>query len=160
MKARLRALGLVAALSVLASCASFGSLLERPEVSLVSLTPEPSSGLEQRFRVELRISNPNTRALEVTGLRFELELNDRRLARGQSGEGVRVPRLGDATLGVDATTTLLDVLRQVSGIPGTKEIRYRISGRVFLAGFFPPWIDFDHSDVLVTLPEAVPRGSP
>ena len=154
---RLAALALAAgAVLGLGACASFGSFLESPQVSLVNITPEPASGFEQRFRVELRLTNPNERDLEVEGLRFELELNDQRLARGQTGDAVTVPRLGDATIAVNATTTLLDVFRQVMALPGTKEVRYRVTGRVFLAGFFPPYVDFDDSDTLVTLPEAVP----
>lgn len=123
---------------------------------MVSLTPEASGGFEQRFRVGLRLSNPNQVPLEVEGLRFELELNGQRLARGQTGDAVVVPRLGDAVLTLSATTTLLDVFRQVTAMPGTTEIRYRVSGRVFLKGFLPPYVDFDDADTLVTLPEALP----
>ena len=158
-----RTLALLASMGVvllLSSCASFGSLLESPGVSVVNITPEPSGGFEQRFRVELRLTNPNQTPLEVEGLRFELELNGQRLARGQTGDAVRVPRLGDATLEVTASTTLLDVFRQVMAIPGTSDVRYRVSGRVFLKGFFPPYVDFDDSDTLVTLPEPVPAPVP
>lgn len=146
----------IAAAFFLSSCASFGSLLESPDVSVVNLTPEPASGFEQRFRVELRLTNPNDVPLEVDGLRFELELNGQRLARGQTGEAVTVPRLGDATITVNASTTVLDVFRQVMAIPGTKEVRYRVKGRVYLAGLFPPYVDFDDSDTLLTLPEPLP----
>ena len=43
-----RALLVAAGLSVFSGCASFGSLMEAPEVSVVNLQPEASSGFEQR----------------------------------------------------------------------------------------------------------------
>lgn len=151
-----------AALGLAPGCASFGSLLESPEVSVVNLQPEPSTGLEQRFKVDLRLSNPNQSPLDVDGLRFELEVNGQRLARGQTGDSVHVPRLGDAMLSVHATTTLMDVFRQVWALQKAKGVRYRVTGRVFLEGLFPPYLDFEHEDELVTLPEPttapLPKG--
>jgi LEA14-like dessication related protein len=125
-------------------------------VSVVDLQPEAATGFEQRFRVELRISNPNERELEVDGLRFELDVNGQRLARGQTGDAVTVPRLGDATLSVLTTTTLLDVFRQVVALPNAKGVRYRVAGRVYLKGIFPPYVDFEHEDALVDLPDLAP----
>ena len=142
----------MAALALSFGCASFGSLMESPEVSVVNLEPEAASGFEQRFKVDLRITNPNERPLEVDGLRFELDVNGQRLARGQTGDSVSVPRLGDAVISVSATTTLLDVFRQVWAAQKAKGVRYRVSGRVFLKGLFPPYVDFEHEDELVTLP--------
>jgi LEA14-like dessication related protein len=151
-----RALLVAAGLSVFPGCASFGSLMEAPEVSVVNLVPEASSGFEQRFKVDLRITNPNERPLEVDGLRFELDLNGQRLARGQSGDSVTVPRLGDAVISVNATTTLLDVFRQVWAMQKAKSVRYRVEGRVFLKGLLPPYVDFEREDELMTLPEPAP----
>lgn len=156
-----RALLVTAGLFVFSGCASFGSLMEAPEVSVVNLVPEASSGFEQRFKIDLRITNPNERPFEVDGLRFELDLNGQRLARGQSGNSVTVPRLGDAVISVNATTTLLDVFRQVWAMQKAKSVRYRVEGRVFLKGLLPPYIDFEHEDELMTLPEPVspaPKG--
>jgi LEA14-like dessication related protein len=158
-----RARGLLAALAAAAfglGCASFGSVLESPEVSVVNLVPEASTGFEQRFKLDLRLTNPNDRALEVDGLRFELDVNDQRLARGQTGDSVTVPRLGDAMLSVTATTTLMDVFRQVWALQKANGVRYRVSGRVFLKGLFPPYVDFDHEDELVTLPDPTPAPAP
>lgn len=144
---------LLAAGGLSTGCASFGSLLEPPEVSVANLVPEASSGFEQRFLVELRITNPNQRPLEIDGLRFELDVNGERLARGQTGDSVTVPRLGDAVLSVHATTTLLDVLRQVWAAQAAKGVRYRVAGRVFLKGLLPPHVDFEHEGELLAAPQ-------
>lgn len=149
-----------AGLGLLFGCASFGSFLEPPAVTVVNVQPEASGGLEQRFKLDLRIANPNSAPLEVDGLRFELDVNGQRLARGQTGDSVTVPRLGDAILSVHATTTLMDVFRQVRAMQKSKGVRYHASGRVFLKGFFPPYIDFENEDELLTLPEPLPVPAP
>lgn len=153
-----RLLAAAVCLGLATGCASFGTLIEAPEVSVVNIQPEAASGFEQRFQVDLRIANPNERPLEVDGLRFELEVNGERLARGQTGDSVSVPRLGDAVIRVHTTTTLLDVFRQVWAAQEAKGVRYRIEGRVFLKGIFPPYIDFDHEDELIRLPEPTTGG--
>jgi hypothetical protein len=66
---------------------------------------------------------------------------------------VSVPRLGDATLSVDAATGILDVVRQLAALQDAKGLRYRVSGRLFLKGLFPPYLDFDREDELLALPE-------
>jgi LEA14-like dessication related protein len=102
-----------------AGCASVSSL-EAPEVrvtSLQMLEPVPGS-LEQRFAVGLRLVNPNNRAIAVDGLDFELDLNDRRLARGVTNNPFELPRLGEAETLVVVTTSLFDVLRQAIDFAG------------------------------------------
>lgn len=141
-------------------CASFGTVLEPPGVTVVNIEPLSTTGFEQRFQVDLRLSNPNERPLEVDGLRFDLEVNGQRLARGQTGTAVTVPRLGDAMLSVEATTTILDVFKQVMAMQTAKGIRYRVTGRVFLKGIFPPSVDFENEDELVKLPEPAPPVAP
>ena len=141
-------------------CASLGTVLEAPGVTVVNIEPLNATGFEQRFQVDLRLSNPNERALEVDGLRFDLDVNDQRLARGQTGTEVTVPRLGDALLSVEATTTILDVFKQVMAMQTAKGIRYRVTGRVFLKGLFPPYVDFENEDELMKLPEPAPPVAP
>lgn len=160
MLRRLRTLLVAAVALVAAGCASFGSFLEPPEVSVAGIEALPSGGFEQRFRVQLRLSNPNDRSLAIDGLRFRLEVNGQPLMRGQTGDAVLVPRLGDAVLAVDATTTLLDVVRQVIAIQQAQAVRYRVTGRVYLQGWLPPALDFENEDELVTLPSPDPTPAP
>lgn len=109
--------------------------LEPPDVSLVSLAPEDGGPFEQRVRVVLRLTNPNNEDLEFEGLRFQLELNERPFTRGVSNESVTVPRLGEATVEVIATTTLIDWVRQIGALTDQRDLDfpYALEGRLFLA---------------------------
>ncbi|MGI9592581.1 MAG: LEA type 2 family protein [Myxococcota bacterium] len=113
-----------------------GEPLEPPEVTLVNVTPVAATAFEQRVKVVLRLTNPNNRDLAIEGLRFSLELNEQPFTRGVSDEGVTLPRLGEETLEVVATTTLIDLMRQVKVMANRQDLDfpYYIEGRIFLGG--------------------------
>jgi LEA14-like dessication related protein len=147
--ARLFALLLVLAA---AGCASVSSL-EAPEVRVTTLQllePAPGS-LEQRFAVGLRLVNPNNRAIAVDGLDFELELNDRRLARGVTNNPFELPRLGEAETLVVVTTSVFDVLRQAIDFASRPDapMDYRVRGRLHLGSGFVRTVPFDHRGKLL-----------
>jgi len=146
-----RILVLILALAV-AGCASV-SALEAPEVrvtSLQMLEPLPGS-LEQRFAVGLRVINPNNRAIAVDGLDFELDLNDRRLARGVTNNPFELPRLGEADTLVVVTTSVFDVLRQAIDLAARPDaaMDYRLRGRLHLGSGFVRTVPFDHRGKLL-----------
>lgn len=123
----------------LVGCVSLGIGLGALEANLVDLEPLESTAFEQRFRVLLRLRNPNDRPVEIDGLRFDLELNGERLATGLSDQTLTLPRLGDAVIEVTTTTTLLDLLRQAlalneRGRDPVPALDYALYGRVYLAG--------------------------
>jgi LEA14-like dessication related protein len=138
-------------LLVSAGCASMATL-EAPEVQLTRiqvLEPLPGS-LEQRFEVGLRVINPNNRAVTVDGLDFELDLNERRLARGVSNQRFELPRLGEAETSILVTTSVLDVLRQAMALGSRPDapMDYRLRGRLHLGSGFVRSIPFDHRGLL------------
>ena len=99
----------------------------------MGLDPLETGAFEQRFRIDLRVQNPNDFDVEIDGIDVELQLNDTRLTRGLSNEAVTLPRLGEARLSVEATTTLLDLFRQIGSVGSRRNLSYRIWGRIYLA---------------------------
>ncbi len=142
MKRRLTLAGAAAVAAALglglAGCASLGIGLRPLEANLVDLEPLESTAFEQRFRVLLRLRNPNDRPVEIDGLRFQLSFNGERLATGLSDQAVTLPRLGDAVVEVTTTTTLLDLLNQAlalneRSLDQAPALDYALDGRVYLA---------------------------
>lgn len=103
-----------------------------PEVHMVDLRLLESSVFEQRFRVDLRIGNPNDFDLPLDGLTFDLEVNGEDFARGFSNERVTVPRLGEERISVVASTTLIDLVRQMQLLAERGDLTYRLSGTAYL----------------------------
>ena len=131
---------LLAALAVVglavAGCAGIGQQIEPPEVFVVGLEPLQGGNFEQRFRIDLRVQNPNDFELEINGLDFELDLNGIRLTRGLSNQVVTIPRLGEEIVPVSATTTVFDLVRQVVNAASLEGVEYEVRGRLFLSN--PP----------------------
>ena len=119
---------------LIASCSTMPKDFEPPRVHIADLTPKEMAIFEQRFDVKLRIQNPNDVDLSVTGLRFDIDLNEREFANGMSGQRVTVPRFGSEVVDVEVFTTLASFLRQVQDLnAGTgQKVRYRLKGTAFV----------------------------
>ncbi|MFQ5774819.1 MAG: LEA type 2 family protein [Kiloniellaceae bacterium] len=120
-------------LLTLASCA-VPERTEPPQVSLADIRLLEGGVLEQRLRVELRVGNPNNFDLPLDGMTFALELNDRPFAQGFTNRSVTVPRLGEVTVPIVASTTLLDMLQQALAFGQRADLSYRLEGVAYLKG--------------------------
>jgi len=101
---------------------------------------------EQRLQVDLRVRNPNDFDLEVTGLDFTLHLNDQRLARGLTNKASTIPRLGDAVMSVETTTSTLDVVRQFLNLSKRQDVTYLVEGVLYVQG---ARLSFENKGVLI-----------
>lgn len=135
---------------LLAACATVVS--KPPAVSLAGVGLESISLFEQRYVLQLRVTNPNDRDIPVDGLAFEVELNGMHFASGVSNQAVTIPRLGEALLEVRATSNLASFMRQWRDLEkgGRSGLDYRIKGSLRVSGYGA--VPFDHKGE-VALPE-------
>jgi LEA14-like dessication related protein len=143
--------------ALLAGCATVGTLDEPPTVSLVHIEPEEFQLLEQRYRITLRVLNPNDAPLTVRGLSYEIHLNDRLFGNGVSGERVTIPAYGDETISVTLVSNLARVYEQFRQLTESEEviISYAIMGRLSVEGALGK-VPFDYEGELDL---AAPGGS-
>ena len=120
-------IGIVLFLS-LAGCASWFTKGEPPDVLVTNITPLEATAFEQRLQVDLRIRNPNDFDLMMTGIDFTLNVNGKRLARGLGNQEVTIPRLSDAVISVQTSTSTFDLIRQFMGFSQKQDLSYDISG--------------------------------
>jgi len=134
------------ALLVASGCGGTPFGMEAPHVTLAGLSVVEPGVLEQRYGLRLRIQNPNPAEIQVSGLSFEIELNDQAFARGVSNRPATVPGLGEAVLEVEAVSTLESLLRQVMELQQNPErpLRYRLRGKLYGGSWSIPY-PFDHS---------------
>ena len=123
----LRIVSIVLAL-LLGGCAQYKPV----DVFVIGLQPAEGSPLEQRIRVDLRIQNPNDQAIEAHGMQVRLDVNGARLARGVSDAAFTVPRLGETTTSIVATTSLFDLAKQIVALSGTQSFRYVLEGDIYV----------------------------
>lgn len=122
---------------MLAGCAGLSGLSQKPEVSLAGIELAEFKLFEQRFKMKLRIQNPNDVDLMLNGLTFDVDLGGQPFAKGLPERAVTVPRLGEAILEVQATSNLASVLKQLRELKknGRERVDYRLSGRVDVDGY-------------------------
>lgn len=118
--------------SLLAGCAVFRTDVEPPIVTLADLGVREMGLFEQRYRLRLRIQNPNDFALHIRGLSYDLDLNGREFARGVSAQDVTVPGFGEALIEVDAVSNLARVVDQVLDFGKQGALSYRLAGQLRL----------------------------
>ena len=149
----LAALFLVVLVSLsLAGCASL-AYREPVRINVVGLEPIPGEGMEMRFKVKLRVQNPNETAIDFDGLALDLDLNGRPFATGVSDGAGSVPRFGETLIEIPVSVSAIAVVRQALGViegDGKAEVPYALRGR--LAGGLLGGMRFSDSGTL-KLPE-------
>ena len=100
-------------------------------VTLAGVEPLPGEGLEVRFRLKLRVQNPNEGAIDYQGLSVTLDLGGSTLASGVSPEAGRVPGFGEQVIELPVTVSAMAALRQVFGFAtgSSRSLDYVLRGR-------------------------------
>ncbi len=105
----------LATLWLLSGCANLVPT-QPPKVSLVYLKRLPPEGLDQRFLLGLRLSNPNKKALPLRSLHYKVSLNGRELVTGMSGPLPTIAAQGDTLVELDARMNLINAVLRLGEI--------------------------------------------
>lgn len=149
-----------AAVLLLGLAACSGAEPVPPQVRVVDLRLLESSVFEQRFEIDLRIGNPNDFDLPLDGLTFDLEVNGEDFARGFSNQRVTVPRLSEERISVTASTTLIELVRQMQLLAERGDLTYRISGIAYLESFARRDAPYETEGTFRLLGRRQPPGQP
>jgi len=140
-----------------AGCAAVDDVVP-PRVNLVNIVPAASSGVfEQRFLVDLRISNANDFDIPLDGLSFEMDVNGDYFATGLSNRKVVVPRLGSAIVSVETTANSFDLFRQILNAVRTGSVEYSIKGTAIVDRLRTRTVPFRQNGNLNFVPDPVGR---
>ncbi len=120
--------------AVLAGCAGTGRISEPPYISLSNINLLNMNVFEQRYRIMMRIQNPNDVVIPIKGMSFRIFINDQDFAHGVSNKPVIIPEFGEEVIEIDATSDLTSILRQFQDLMsgGTKKVSYRLTGKAKL----------------------------
>ncbi len=137
---------LIQLLVISSGCAVFRQT-EPPDVSLVNLQLEDLTLFEQRYRVTLRIQNPNAFALPIDRVHYEIHLEGDLLAQGNSVSPFTVPAHGDARFDVVVTSSLMRTARHAARLleQGRTQLRYEMKGYADIDRSFAGRVHFEDS---------------
>lgn len=135
--------------SLLTACAHPFARVQSPSVSVAQFQLLDAKVLEQRYRLQLRIQNPNSFALPIAGMHYRLFLNGVEFARGVSNQSVNIPAFSERTMEVDMVSTIGTVIDQIQRWKRDSEngLRYRLAGEADVATSFAP-VSFEYRGVI------------
>jgi LEA14-like dessication related protein len=132
---------------LLGGCSTFAPKLETPQLSLLGIQMMSTDMFAQKFRVRVKVENPNDLELPVRGLDYKIILMGDSFADGVSSDRFVVPALGEAEFDMVVTTNFVSSLgRLISRVGGGKleNLDYEIAGEVLLDKGFVKKIPFNH----------------
>ena len=132
----------------LAGCSTLAPRLEPPELTVVGVEVVKADLLQQQLRVRMRVHNPNDRALPVRGIDYTVQVAGEDFAHGDSERDFTVPALGQTEFDVNVFANAAPMLLRFMAAGGREPLRYRLRGRVQLAGGFIRSLPFDESGVI------------
>ncbi len=122
---------LVAVSLLLSACA-----VTEPSVEayVVKVMPLPSSLLEQRARLTVRLQNLTDVPINAEGIDVRFIVNDRQLARGVAAQNIPIAGLSETTVSLNVSSRAIDTIRQIIGMQEREEYSYRLKGRLHATG--------------------------
>lgn len=90
--------------------------------------------LDQRMLLTLRLTNPNDFDISIDGLKAQMEVNGQLFAFGVSNYRTTLPRLSSSVVPLEATISMMDLVRQVLSLGQTRNFGYVLYGGVFVVG--------------------------
>src|ERR1700733_3442488 len=102
------------AVLALAACATLGSRLVAPKVTVEAIAVGGVRGNDALVTLSLRLENPNTVDLTIQSLRFGLSVNDIAVTSGTTVQGETIVAGGSAVIDVETHTNINAVLKLIT----------------------------------------------
>jgi len=120
------------AVLTLSGCALLPWSAVAPTVHVVGIERVAGEALERRFQLMLRVQNPNPRPIDFKGLALTLELNNRTVGQGVTGELGNVPAHGELLMSLPVTVSAAPDTLQMLGFADRLprgDLPYTVKGR-------------------------------
>lgn len=123
---------------LLQSC-TFLPKLEEPGIAVSSVKLLDSTGLTQRFRIGLSLTNPNRVALPINGMSYTLSLNGYDLIKGVSADIPTLQAYSETPVVLEGTADLFEALRLLNSLmrEAQPELEYRLAAKLDVQGWRP-----------------------
>ena len=157
-----RMLFVVACAALLGACSSLGSKLEAPSLELVGVQMLSTDMFAQRFKVRVKVINPNDLELPVKGLEYTILMMGDSFAEGMANESFLLPAMGEAEFDMLVTTNFVSSFgRLLSRVQGGKleNIDYEITGKIMVEKGMVRKIPVNHRGTVNFTKALKPKGS-
>ncbi|QFT54995.1 LEA type 2 family protein [Microbulbifer sp. THAF38] len=148
---RLTLLLLIAMLFSVSGCATLSPNFQKPEVEVIAVQPLPAkAGNNLRFRIHLRVFNPNNSELALSGLFYTLRLGGHKVLTGTSNNLMPIAPYGQDDIAVDATASLVGSIFAAVDLINLNQdsIPYELEAKIGLSKSLLPSIKVNRSGVI------------
>lgn len=124
----------------LTGCSFIGKkLIEKPKVQLqrVDVRDVGATGATVVFGVQ--VENPNSTALKVDSLRYDVEIGGKPFSSGRLPQGAEVPANGKVSLDIPVPVRYTDVFASLVGLLADGTSTYRLKGEAVFGLFTIPF---------------------
>ena len=121
---------------VFSGCATFPRLLKNPTVRLESIALANNNLIAPRFKLGLRVTNPNSIPLPIKGMNYTIAIQGIELFSGSSNDIPKIAAYGDTLLNLELGTNILkagNLLRLLLD-KTTNTITYDIGAQIDVTG--------------------------
>lgn len=136
---------------VFSGCAALSPNFQKPEVEVVAVEPLPArTGNNLKFRIHLRIFNPNNSELGLSGLYYTLRLGGHKVLTGTSNNLTPIAPYGQDDIAVDATASLVGSIFAAVDLINLNQnsIPYELEAKIGLSKSLLPSIKVNRSGVI------------
>lgn len=122
-------------LSSLIHCTTFPFELLAPQMSIMDFKIIEIGLLEQHCLLRLRLKNPHPFPLPITGLNYQIYINNKELTRGNNQQPVTLSAFGEEVLELKIKSNLWQVVDKWPGwnIGLAQHFNYRLVGGVYVS---------------------------
>jgi len=128
----IKATFLVLVAGITISCEVVEQAIEKPTVYVKEVKYHPISLKEGQLDSQMQISNPNSFALPLRNMTYDLKLNDRLFANSKLAFDKNIPAKGMIELHVPIRFEYGELLHGISSIITHQDIKFRLEGKIDL----------------------------
>lgn len=120
-------------------CAGLTPEMDPPKVTVESVERLPTSAGGPRFKIKLRVTNPNKPTLDIAGISYSIEVLDRELLSGVTNDVPVIEGYSEEVVTLEAGINLFQFVRLLAGLgkTATDALDYRFSAKIDFNGFVP-----------------------
>lgn len=120
-------------------CASLSPDFDPPKVTVESVESLPGATGGPRFGIKLRVTNPNTQALDIAGISYTIAIMGKELINGVTNDVPVIEGYSEEMMTLEAGINMFQLLRLLAGLGknSSDALEYRFSAKIDFNGFVP-----------------------
>ena len=137
-----RVKGLLSALCMgflISGCASVMPDIDPPKVTVEKVESIPAESGAPRFKISLRVINPNTQSLDIAGISYGVEIMGQEVVTGVTNDVPVIEGYSEGVVTLDAGLQLFQVFRLLTSLGKSQgeALEYRFVAKIDFKGLVP-----------------------